>query len=78
MKSTKFHSFDVKAIVTKKSCVQHSVKTLPEEKKCDDRNYLVTLMKANQIFQNGSILFQDFTSNIFELREPKTGGKEKM
>ena len=52
--------------------------TLSEEMKCDDRNSLVTLMKVNQVFQNGSILFQDFTSNIFELHEPKTGGKGKL
>ena len=62
----------------KKRRVQHSLKTLSEEKKCDDRNSLATLMKANQIFQNGSMLFQDFTSNIFELYEPKTGGKGKL
>ena len=49
-----------------------------KEKKCDDKNYLVTLMKANQIFQNGSILFQEFISNIFELHKPKTGGKAKL
>ena len=31
------------------------------------------------IFQNGSILFLDFTSNIFELHESKkTGGKGKL
>ena len=42
-----------------------------EETKCDNRN--MTLMKANH---NGSILSQDFTRNIFELREPKTGGKQ--
>ena len=72
MKSIKFDSFDVKAIVTKKRRVQHSVKTLSEEKKCDDRNSLVTLIKANQVFQNGYILFQDFTRNIFELHEPET------
>ena len=65
-------------LLLQKRRVQHSVKTLSEEKKCDDRNSLVTLMKANQIFQNGSILFQDFTSNIFELHEPKTGAKGKL
>ena len=45
---------------------------MSEEKKCDDRNSLVTLIKANQVFQNGYILFQDFTRNIFELHEPET------
>ena len=65
-------------LLLQKRRVQHSVKTLSEEKKCDDRNSLVTLMKTNQIFQNGSILFQDFTSNIFELHEPKTGAKGKL
>ena len=30
------------------------------------------------IFQNRSMLSQDFTSNIFELREPKTGGKREI
>ena len=65
-------------LLLQKRRVQHSVKTLSEEKKCDDRNSVVTSMKANQIFQNGSILFQDFTSNIFELHEPKTGAKGKL
>ena len=65
-------------LLLQKRRVQHSVKTLSEEKKCDDRNSLATLMKTNQIFQNGSILFQDLTGSIFELHEPKTGGKRKL
>ena len=30
------------------------------------------------IFQNRSMLFQDFTSSTFELHEPKTRGKRKV
>ena len=41
MKSIKFDSFDVKAIATKKS---------GEEKICDNRISLVTLMKVNHNF----------------------------
>ena len=54
------------------------MKKLSEEKNCGDGNSLQALMKANQIFQNGTMLSQDFTSNIFELHEPKKGGKGKL
>ena len=37
VKSIEFYSFDVKAVVTKRSRVQHSVKTYSEEKKCDKK-----------------------------------------
>ena len=30
------------------------------------------------IFQNRSMLSEDFISNIFELHEPKTGGKQNV
>ena len=54
------------------------MKKLSEEKKCGDGNSLQALMKANQIFQNGTMLSQDFNSNIFELHEQKKGGKGKL
>ena len=46
MKSIKFYSFDVKAIVTKKLRVRFCKNS--EEAKCDNRN--MTLMKANHKF----------------------------
>ena len=32
----------------------------------------------SEIFENGSILSQDFISNIFELHGPKAGEKQKV
>ena len=32
----------------------------------------------SSVFQNRTMLSQDVTSNIFELHEPKTGGKRKV
>ena len=32
----------------------------------------------SEIFENGSILSEDFTSNIFELHELKAGEKRKV
>ena len=32
----------------------------------------------SEIFENGSILSQDFTSNIFELHGPKAGENQKV
>ena len=74
VKSIKFYSFDVKAIATKQSRVTFC------ENSQKKRNVITEILfcdfdeSESYNFQNGSILFQDFTSNIFELHEPKAGG----
>ena len=75
-KSIKFHSFDVKAIVTKK--VAYSI--LWKKKK---RNVMIEILscdfdESKSNFSKWIKLSQIFTSNIFELHEPKTGGKRKL
>ena len=78
MQSLKFYTFDVKPIVTKKFACNFLWKE-SEEKKYDNKILSCDFDESESwIFQNRSMLSQDFTSNIFELHEPKTGGKGKL
>ena len=79
MQSIKFYTFEVKAIVTKTAA--YSILWKHSQKK---RNMIIEILSCDfdesesWIFENRSMLSQDFTSNIFELHEPKTGGKRKV
>ena len=73
MQSIKFYSSDVKAIVTKKVAwnilwKQKKSNVIMEILSCDFDDHKFSKMDPTQ----------DFTSNIFELHEPKIGGKRKV
>ena len=74
-KSIEFYSFDVK--VTKKSRLTFC-ENIEEEKKGDNINYFLWRWSKHKFSKMDLILSRDFTSNILQLHEPKTGGKRKV